>query len=210
MALFISFEGPDGSGKSTQARRLGECFRARGRSLVEVREPGSTPLGERVRTLLLDPESPPATPLVMAFLLSASRAQLVTDVIKPALAGGKSVIVDRYADSTIAYQCYGAGLDIDTARTLEEIATGGVRPDARVYVDVPTEVGLARVSSRGAANRLDQETVAFHQRVREGYLQMIDENPARWIVVDGSQSPDTVHCQIVQSLTPMLSKECGA
>jgi dTMP kinase len=206
MPLFISFEGPDGSGKSTQARLLALALRERGLCVTETREPGGTPLGERVRTLLLDPDSPPATPLVMALLLSASRAQLAETVIRPALASGHAVIVDRYADSTTAYQGFGLGLDIDAIRALRRVATGGTEPDVVVYVDIASEVGLSRVHARGNRNRLDSETLAFHTRVRNGYCQIMADNPGRWIKVNGDAPAKNIHEEILTNILPRLER----
>ncbi len=200
MPLFISFEGPDGSGKSTQAKMLAEALRARGLGVVETREPGGTPLGEGIRNLILDPASPEMSPLAMALLMSASRAQLLREIILPALGGGKIVIVDRYADSTLAYQSYGLGLDAEVVRNMTAIATDGVQPDVTVYVDVPVEVGLERVAARGMGNRLDAKTVAFHQRVRSGYLDMVQQDPERWFQINGAAHPDQVHREIMALL----------
>ena len=204
MALFITFEGPDGSGKSTQAQLLTDALRNRGHDTLETREPGGTELGEAIRYLLLDPEAPAATPLAMALLLSASRSQLVESVIRPALDAGRFVIADRYADSTVAYQGYGLGLDTGTVRELARIATGGLKPDATIYVDIEPEVGMERRQARGAQNRLDQEALAFHRRVRDGYLEMISEEPERWIYVDGDAPPEAVHAGILQAIEPLL------
>jgi dTMP kinase len=203
--LFVTFEGPDGSGKSTQARLLAAAFRRQGLNVVETREPGGTPLGERIRELLLDPESPRPIPLAMALLLSASRAQLLSDVILPALGRGAIVICDRYADSTMAYQSYGLGLDAEVVRDMTAIATNGVQPDVGIYVDVPIEVGLSRAVARGALNRLDAETIHFHRNVRSGYLRIVAEEPDRWFVVDGTQSVETVHRQIMTAISPLLA-----
>jgi dTMP kinase len=207
MALLISFEGPDGSGKSTQARLLADVLQARGHRVTLTREPGGTPVGEQIRRILLDPETASPNPLVMALLLSASRAQLVSDVIAPALRRGDIVIVDRYTDSTVAYQGYGQALDKGIIRELNEVATQGILPDVTIYVDVPVEVGLDRVRSRGKRNRLDVETVAFHRRVREGYLAMIAEGPPRWFPINGNAPTESVHATILQSLEPILEKE---
>ena len=204
MALFISFEGPDGSGKSTQARLLAEVLRGRGYPVTETREPGGTPLGERVRALLLDPQAPSATPLAMTFLFSAARTQLVSEVIRPALSQGETVIADRFADSTIAYQSWGLGLDLAVARQLAEIATGGLYPDVVIYVDVPPIVGLERVAMRGTRNRLDEETLGFHERVRAGYHGLIEEDSGRWIVIDGDAPVEVVHGNVLQALDPFL------
>jgi dTMP kinase len=202
--LFISFEGPDGSGKSTQADMLALTLRKQGMRVVETREPGGTPVGEQVRHVLLAPGGAPMTPLVMALLLSASRAQLVQDVIRPALDTGETVICDRYADSTLAYQGYGMGLDLDAVATLTKIATQGLRPALTVYVDVTPEVGLARIAARGGVDRLDGETLEFHRRVRNGYLALMDQDRDRWIRIDGTQSPDRVHAEVVRAVHSRL------
>jgi dTMP kinase len=206
MALFISLEGPDGSGKSTQARLLADALQERGYSVTATREPGGTLLGERVRDLVLDPASPSATPLAMAILMSASRAQLVHDVIAPARKEGRVVVADRFADSTIAYQCFGLGLDLEVARTLAAIATGGLYPDVTIYVDVAPAVGLRRAAARGARNRLDAQSLAFHERVRQGYLALIAEEPRRWNYIDGDAPPETVHQSIMEALEPVLRR----
>lgn len=210
MAAFISLEGPDGSGKSTQARLLAEALRARGYEVTETREPGGTPLGERLRWLILDPESPPATPLVMALLLSASRAQLVEAVVKPALARGEIVIVDRWADSTAAYQGYGLELDLEIVQQLRGIATGGLEPDVTILVDVSPEIGLNRVDVRGSRNKLDAQAVVFHERVRDGYMSMYAERPHRWIWVDGDAPRETVHFNIMEKVLPRLGRASRA
>lgn len=210
MPLFISFEGPDGSGKSTQARRLATALRERGFPVTETREPGGTPLGDRVRELVLDPQSPHHTPLTMTLLLSASRSQLVSEVIAPALHAGHIVIVDRFADSTMAYQSFGLHVPREIVRTLTDIATQGVLPDVRVYIDVPAEIGLERVTARGARNRLDARELAFHRRVRAGYLQMIHEDPESWIHVDGTGSPEAVQSAILGALMPFLESRADA
>jgi dTMP kinase len=202
--LFISFEGPDGSGKTTQADVLALFLRKRGVPIVETREPGGTPVGEQVRHVLLAPGGAPMTPLVMALLLSAARAQHVHDVIRPALDSGQTVICDRYADSTLAYQGYGMGLELEQVRTLTSIATAGLQPDLTVYVDVTPEVGLARMAARGGRDRLDSETLEFHQRVRNGYRALMDQDPDRWIRIDGAQSPDQVHAEVVRAVQSRL------
>jgi dTMP kinase len=206
MGLLVTFEGPDGSGKSTQARMLAASLRAWGHDVVETREPGGTPLGEAVRHILLDADGLHMSALTMTLLLSASRSQLVEDVIKPALSEGSIVVVDRYTDSTIAYQSFGQGLDENTVRELSRIATQGVRPRITVFVDIPVEIGLERVARRVDRNRLDALDVAFHTRVREGYLATIEADPGRWLVVDGRGSPDEVHSDIWTRLSPVLEE----
>jgi dTMP kinase len=204
MSRLIAFEGPDGSGKSTQARLLGEFLRDRGYDVLETREPGGTPLGDSIRALLLEADAPPATPLAMTLLLSASRAQLVDTVIRPALEAGQTVIVDRYTDSTLAYQSYGFGVDMATVKEAVRTATGGLRPDIGVYVDIDPALGLERTRTRGPRNRFDAAGIEFHRRVRAGYLELIARDPERWICVDGSASPEEVHNAILRQLEPWL------
>lgn len=206
MALFISFEGPDGSGKSTQARLLASALRDRGFAVTETREPGGTSVGEQIRDVLLGKNAPPSTPLTMALLLSAARSQLVSEVIRPALAAGNMVIADRFADSTAAYQSFGLGLDLTTVRDLETIATRGVRPDLTLYIDAPADVALARVSKRTERNRMDDETVGFHERVREGYLQLLQADRDRWAYIDGTASVEAVHEGVMRVVDARLGR----
>lgn len=204
--LFITFEGPDGSGKSTQRHRLVAWLRRRGLTVSETREPGGTPLGDRLRELILDLNSPTATPLAMALLYSASRAQLVESVIRPTLEAGHVVVADRYVDSTLAYQGYGFGLDEEALRSLNCFATGGLQPDVTIYVDIPPDVGAARRRDRGEEDRLDSGSRAFHERVRAGYRQLIDRDPSRWIEIDGNTSPEAVERAIIEVIEPRLEE----
>jgi dTMP kinase len=199
-SLFISFEGPDGSGKSTQAAMLARALRARGMDVIETREPGGTAVGEQIRHILLDPTGVPMSALCMALLLSAARAQHMEGIVQPALGAGHTVITDRFADSTVAYQGYGMGLDLDTILKLTAIATGGRMPDLTVYVDIEPRVGLERATLRGGANRLDNADLEFHERVRDGYLSMAKADPGRWVPVDGSGSPQEVHAAVLAAL----------
>jgi dTMP kinase len=208
-ALFISFEGPDGSGKSTQAEMLSRALRERGLPVVHTREPGGTPLGELVRHIFLTPGGVPMTPLAMAMLLSAQRTQHVNDVIRPALEAAKIVVTDRFADSTRAYQGYGMGLGLEAIETLTALATDGMNPDITVYIDVEPEVGLARVASRGGANRLDQENLEFHRRARNGYLALMRTQPQRWLYIDGTPSPDEVHAAVLRSIESRIGPKEG-
>ncbi|MDQ3493086.1 MAG: dTMP kinase [Chloroflexota bacterium] len=194
---FITLEGPDGAGKSVQAIRLAAMLRATGAVVTLTREPGGTPLGERIREVLLVGDDPPRTPESDALLFNAARSQLVRDVIAPALRRGETVICDRFADSTIAYQGYGSGLDRQALRRLERLATGGLRPDIIILLDVPVAVGLSR-RVRGAPDQLNRfersvhHDVAFHERVRQGYLEMAADEPARWRVIDATADPAAV------------------
>lgn len=185
---FIVLEGVDGSGKSTQARLLAEWLRALGRSVVLTREPGGTPLGERLREIILDPEIPCA-PRTELMLILAARAQHAAEVIGPALQGGAMVVSDRYTPSSLAYQGYGRGLPLDEIRAADAVATGGLHPDLTLVIDVPLEVVLERVGAR--ADRFEGEGRAFLQRVIAGYRQLAAEDPtARHI--DGTGSIEAV------------------
>lgn len=207
MSLFITIEGPDGSGKSTQARLLAETLRERGLPVLATREPGGTPVGEAVRDIVLHPNEMPATPTTIALLYATSRSELVRTVIRPALESGTSVVADRYADSTIAYQSYGLGVPLEVTRCLAEIATDGLKPDVTIYVDILPERGLERLAGRRGENWLDRESAVFHARVRNGYLQMMEEDPGRWLRVDGDAPPEEVHGAILRALEPILETE---
>ncbi len=210
MSLFISFEGLDGSGKSTQAVMLAAALRACDRLVLETREPGGTPLGERVRELILDPSSPAPTPRAMALLLSAARAQLVEEVIRPALELGTTVITDRYADSTIAYQSFGLGLNREALEAITSFTTTGVRPDRVILVDIEPETAMQRSKNRGRRDRLDAQTLAFHRRVRDGYEFLAAREPQLWSRVDGAQSVETVHRCVLAAVEPILCEKAEA
>lgn len=206
MSLFITLEGTDGSGKSTQARLLARALRSRGYRVTDTREPGGTPLGERVRTALFDSDAPPKTPMAVALLYAASRAQLVSDVIRPRLEAGDIVVADRYADSTLAYQAFGQGLDLHDMRSLVALATGGLMPDLTLYIDVPPAVAMARMDGRGETNWLDAQSEVFHSRVRHGYLRLAAQEPSRWRIIEGTAAADAVHCAILESVERELPK----
>lgn len=185
---FITFEGPEGSGKSTQLRLLAEWLRGQGLDVLTTREPGGTRIGDRVRAILLDPQHTEMLPATEILLFSAARAQVVGERILPHLRKGGIVLCDRYADSTIAYQGYGLGLDLGVLRTITEFATGGLVPNLTILLDVPVEIGLQR-KARGLGeewDRLERRERAFHERVRAGYHEMAAREPARWLVLDAT------------------------
>lgn len=203
MSLFITFEGPDGSGKTTQARLLAEYLRARGYAVVLTREPGGTTIGEQLREVILSTRNRMMRNETEVLLFSAARAQIVAEVIRPALAAGKIVLCDRYADSTLAYQGYGLSLDLDALRAITRFATGGLVPDLTFFVDVPVQVGLAR-RQRGKTNRLDQKDIEYHTRVRNGYWELVRAEPQRFIVIDGTRAVDTVQNEIRMHIERVL------
>jgi dTMP kinase len=191
--LLISFEGGEGSGKSEQAKRLHRNLRSRGLPAVLTREPGGTRLGERVREILLHAPDVALTPEAQALLFTAARAQLVREVIRPALMGGTHVITDRFFDSTLAYQGYGHGTDLDALRALARVAVGDVVPDMTFLLDVPIEVSLARMRDRPTAwDRFESGGPEFHRRVRDGYLALAREEPGRIVVISGERTEDEI------------------
>ena len=198
---FITFEGPEGSGKTTQFRRIVAALEASGQPFLAAREPGGTSIGEQVREILLNRlENAMMSPRAEALLFSAARAQLVDEVLRPALADGKLVLCDRFYDSTLAYQGYGHYLDLAALRQVTAFATGGLVPDVTVYLDCPPEVGLKRKVAQAEWNRLDGMTLEFHQRVCRGFAALIEADPARWVRVDASRDADAVYDQIVTAL----------
>jgi dTMP kinase len=190
---FLTFEGMEGCGKSTQAERL--CARL-GPNCLLTCEPGGTALGEAIRELLLEPSRGRMSPVAEALLYLGDRAQHVSEVIRPALEQGRTVISDRYIDSTLAYQGYGRGLPMDLLVYVTELATGGLTPDLTVFLDVPVALGLERVGKRGRHDRLESERLEFHERVRRGYLELIAREPQRWVLVDGEGSEDEVAARV--------------
>jgi dTMP kinase len=187
--LFITFEGPEGSGKTTQIQLLAAWLREQGQTVLATREPGGTLIGDRVRAILLDSDHREMQPQTEILLFSAARAQIVGQIIRPYLAGGGVVLCDRFADSTLAYQGYGRQLDLATLRLITAFATGGLQPDLTFCLDLPVDVGLQRKAAGAGEewNRMEQETLAFHGRVRRGYLTLAQAEPARWRVLDATQ-----------------------
>ncbi len=191
--MFITFEGSEGSGKTSQQAQLAEYLAALGYSLLATREPGGTPIGEKVRAILSDLDHTALHPRAEILLFQSSRAQLVEQVIRPRLDEGFVVLCDRYADSTVAYQGYGYRVvDLDLLRTIVDFATGGLKPQLTLMLDVDVEEGLRRRARGGEWNRLDAYDLAFYQRVRQGYLEMARAEPERWVLIDAGKKPAEV------------------
>lgn len=209
LGLLITFEGIEGCGKSTQLELLKDHLKNKGKDILTVREPGGTPLGEKVRSILLDSRSTGMDPWAELFLYEACRAELVAKVIKPALNESKTVICDRFIDSTVAYQGYGRGLDISSITEANRLATGGLKPDITILIDCDTEAGLKRAWSRINAkeghkeDRFEKEGLAFHKKVREGYLKLAKIEP-RIKVVDGGGEIPSIHKEICDIIDKAL------
>lgn len=203
--LFITFEGPEGAGKSTQLARLVQSLEARGLSVTVTREPGGTPLGTRVREVLLDPALD-MHPLPEFLLYSASRAQLVQDVIRPALSRGEVVVCDRYFDSSLAYQGAGRGLPLELLRGITQEVTGGLIPDLTLLLDLDPEIGLERAAARGQPDRLERADLAFHQRVRQGFLQLARQEPERFVVLEAASTVDALQEQVWAAVQERLGQ----
>ena len=205
---FITFEGIDGSGKSTQLRMLASELRLRGLDVLTTMEPGGTPLGRRLRAAFLETEEIVA-PLAELLLFAADRAQHVNFLLKPALENGKIVISDRYADATAAYQGAGRGFDERTINQVIELATDGLKPDLTLFFDVPVEKAIARTNSRTDAgelkNRMDSETAAFYERVRRAYLRIAEREPERFIIINGDGAIDEIKIKVWQIVDDFLN-----
>jgi len=202
--MFITFEGVEGSGKTTQALRLAEKLEERGFRTLVTREPGGAAISEQIRAIVLDNKNDGMDPMAEALLYVASRAQFVSEVVRPALAEGIVVICDRYADSTLAYQGYGRGLDVGTLEMLNAIATGGLMPDITFLLDLPASEGLRRRHKEGNANRLDNAGDAFHERVQNGYHELAAADPRRWRVIDAGAAPSVVAAEVWCALSPFV------
>jgi len=216
--LFITFEGPEGSGKTLQSEALYQHLQRQGLPVLLTREPGGTSIGDQIRRVLLSPENVDMLPETEVLLFSASRAQLVREVIRPALERGILVICDRFADSTLAYQGYGHGLDLAALRAITEFATGGLWPDLSIYLDLEVEEGLRRklaaLGKRGEWNRLDQKELAFHERVRAGYHELAAAEPQRWLVLDATQPvaelQATIRAEVERRLASTQGRRLGS
>jgi dTMP kinase len=194
--MFITLEGPEGSGKTSHIPYLVETLREKGYTVFPTREPGGTSIGEQIREVLHSLKNTEMHARTETLLYQAARAQFVEQVVRPRLALGEIVLSDRYADSTLAYQGYGHQQDLEQVRALIKYATGGLVPDLTVLLDVDVEVGLKRKKKADEWNRLDAYTVEFHQRVRNGYLEMVKQEPGRWAVVDAARGWEEVQQQL--------------
>ena len=202
--MFITLEGPEGSGKTSHIPYLVEYLREKGYTVFPTREPGGTSIGEQIREVIHDLKNVEMHPRAETLLYQAARAQIVEQVIKPRLADGEIVISDRYYDSTIAYQGYGHQQDLEQVRGLVKYATGGLTPDLTVLLDLDVEIGLGRKKKDNEWNRLDAYTVEFHKRVRAGYLEMVKAEPQRWVVVNSEQRWDAVQEELRRVIVERL------
>lgn len=201
---FITLEGPEGAGKTLQAERLVEALRARGHTARLTREPGGTTLGERLRSILLEPGQARISPRADALLFNAARAQLVAEVIRPGLEAGEVVVCARFADSTLAYQGHGSGVPIPELQALAQIATGGLSPDRTILLDIPPELGLARKTADGQTRFETAFDVAFHRRVRDGFLALAAAEPERFVVIDARAGAEEVGAQVEEAALAIL------
>jgi len=194
--IFISFEGSEGSGKSTQARLLSDWLRTQGISTILTREPGGTPIGERIREVLLSPDHREMDPITELFLYLASRRQHIKELIEPSLKEGKIVITDRFSDSTMAYQGYGRGLDLSLIESLNRTATGGLSPDLTIVLDVDVREGLSR-NLGIKSDRLEIEDIEFHEKVRRGFIEISKKEPKRVFIVETKNGIKKTHDEIL-------------
>jgi dTMP kinase len=209
--MFITLEGPDGSGKSSQIGPLAAFLRQQGHDVIETREPGGTQIGDQIRNVIMNLKNNRMFPTSEILLFQASRAQLVREVILPALGAGKVVLCDRYTDSTLAYQGYGHQTELEELRRIVDYATGGLKPDLTLYLDIDAEEGLRRRSDGGEEwNRLDDYALEFHRRVRDGYHEMIKAEPERWVTIDGGQPPEQVQADLQRAVLARLKDAAGA
>lgn len=207
--LFITFEGIEGSGKTTQIKKLRDFFQTTDNTVISTREPGGTPFADKIRDVLLSLHSENVSDKGELLLYLASRAQHVHSVIKPALYQGITVLCDRFSDATIAYQGYGRGLDIDFLQKLNRYATDGLKPDFTILLDLPARIGISRIRSlqKRTLDRLESESIEFHERVRRGYLQIAESEPERFLVIDGALEEEKIYMQIKAEVTRRFDVE---
>lgn len=191
--IFITFDGPEGCGKSTHSRLIVEYLRSKGKRVLHTREPGGTKIGEYIRNILLDQRNHGMSVMTEAFLYLAARSQIVNEIIKPALKAGKIVICDRFQDATVVYQGYAGGLDIKLLNELGKIARGGINPDLSIFLDIDSRLGLSRA---GRKDRMEKKSIAFHRKVRNGYLALAKKEPARIKVVKAEGSTEETQNKI--------------
>ena len=205
--MFITLEGPDGSGKSNQIPQLAEFIRLQGYEVLTTREPGGTSIGDQIRQVIMKLGNTSMDPRTEILLFCAARAQIVSEVLRPNLERGVVVISDRYADSTLAYQGYGHNLDLETLRQILRFATGGLKPDLTLLLDIDADEGLRRRQNGGGEwNRLDAYEVAFHKRVRDGYHDLVKLEPGRWVVINGSQTREKVQTDLQEIVLQRLKE----
>ena len=202
--MFITLEGPEGSGKTTQMTPLAAALRAAGYDVLTLREPGGTSISEQVRAIMMNLEITAMHARTEILLFLAARAQLVEEVIRPQLAAGKVVLCDRYIDSTLAYQGFGQGESLATLRSLLDFATGGLRPDLTILLDIESRAGIQRKQTSGEWTRMDAFTLAYHQRVRQGYLDLAAAEPQRWLKLDAARPADEVQAELQQVILERL------
>ena len=205
--MFITFEGPEGSGKSTQLPELARYLESLNLPVVKTREPGGTEIGDQIREVLVRMDNTELHPRTEILLFLAARAQLVEELIIPSLRQYKIILCDRYGDSTLAYQGYGHGLDLGTLRAMLEFATGGLKPDLTILLDIDVLTGLKRKKVKEEWNRLDAFELSFHERVREGYHILAGQEPERWKIVDATQNPEQVQNEIRALVLAALQKK---
>lgn len=214
MARFITFEGIEGSGKTTQIQMYSNALEERGVDHLLTREPGGTPIGNQIRKLVLDPTQKAMTPTCELLLYAAARAQHIDQVIRPAIADGRLVLCDRFRDATLAYQGYGRGLSLGVIRGLHELDVLALQPDRTLIFDIEAGAALARAHSRDAGTRseetrFEQEDLAFHERVRRGYLEIARREPGRCVILDASGSVEDVHQRVLAALPAVMPAETG-
>ncbi len=205
MRNFITLEGPEGGGKSTQAKRLVDHLQAQGHEVLFTREPGGTEIGDQIRQVIMSLENKSMSPEAEFLLFSASRAQVVRELIEPQLERGGFVVCDRFYDSSLAYQGYGHELDLELLRTITGFVSGGLVPDLTFLLDLTSELGLERRKQDGRWNRLDDYDLAFHERVREGYHRLAELDPDRWVQIDAAQTEDEIQAEIQEAIEVRLS-----
>ena len=204
--MFITFEGPDGSGKTSQLEMLMPVLKEKYPDVIRTREPGGTDIGDQIRSVIMNMKNKSMDPRTEILLFCASRAQLVEELVRPGLQAGKLILCDRYADSTMAYQGYGHGLDKEMLTSLLKFATGGLKPDLTLLFDISAEDGLRRrLKNHDEWNRMDDYALQFHERVRRGYLEMAAAEPERWVVIDADRPREEIHEEVVSVVRKALA-----